>query len=80
MSEPRTKYPVKTSLEVTTEQDAFAATVAAHLTLITGKTGKRGVSKKSVWRLFNDHCQKCEIFLTSISMNENVSSNEGTQV
>lgn len=71
MSESRTKYPLKTSLEATTEQDQFAERVAAKLTELRG-TGRR-VSKKAAWRLFNDHCQTCVIFLESISMNENVS-------
>ncbi len=62
------KYPVKTSLELTTEQDAFVEKVAAHL---TATRGKRRVSKKSVWRLMNEHCQTCTLFLSSISMHEN---------
>jgi hypothetical protein len=77
MRESRTKYPIKTSLEVTTEQNAFAALVAAQLAKLSGRIGKRVVSKKAAWRLMNDHCQTCDLFLASISMDTNISTDEG---
>lgn len=72
MSENRTKFPIKTSLELTEEQAAFVAAVAAHLTRLRGKR----ISKKAAHRLMVDHCQTCDIFLTSISMERNGSTGE----
>lgn len=69
----RTKYPVKTSLELTQDQADFVAKVAAHLTVLTGKPARRGVSKKAVHRMMVDHAMVCPIFLAFVSMDENSS-------
>lgn len=74
MSEPRTKYPVKTSLELTDQQDQFVEKVAQHLTEL--RNDGRRVSKKAAWRMFNDHCQSCVLFLESISMNTHISTDK----
>lgn len=74
----RTKYPIKTSLEITEVQHDFVQRVAKHLTQISGKNSKRGVSQKAVWRMFNDHCRTCVIFLESISMDTDISTDEIT--
>lgn len=68
------KFPVKTSLQITKEQDTFVQSVADTLTELRG-TGRR-VSKKAAWRLMNDHCRTCGIFLTTVSINENVPTDE----
>lgn len=74
MSDSRTKYPIKSSIEATDAQDAFAAKVAAHLT--EQRASGRRVSKKAAWRLFNDHCQTCLSFLTGISMDRTTSTDD----
>lgn len=72
------KYPIKTDLDITQDQQDFAVSVAAELTRRRGTNRK--VSTRTAWRLFNDCCRANPAFFWAyVSINTNFSTDTEAQ-